>query len=77
MLESKITTREKEVLDLIAFEHTSKEIATQLFISAHTVNDHRKRILEKLEVKNTAGMVRVAFERGLFESKPHRSSIFK
>ena len=60
-----ISRREKEVLHLIAYEYTAKEIASKLFISAHTVNDHRKKLLSKLEVKNTAGMVRKGFEEGL------------
>ncbi len=62
-----ISSREKEVLQLIAYEYTAKEIASKLFISFHTVNDHRKNLLCKLNVRNTAGMVRVAFEKGIFE----------
>ncbi len=61
----RISTREQEVLHLIAFEHTAKEIATKLYISYETVNSHRKNIMSKLGVKNTAGMVRVAYERRL------------
>lgn len=61
-----ISTREREVLQLIAFEFTAKEIAHKLYISPHTVDSHRKNLLEKLKVKNTAGMVRVAFEKGIF-----------
>jgi len=63
-----LSNREKEVLHLIAYEYTAKEIANKLFISAYTVNDHRKSLLNKLEVKNTAGMIRVAFERGIFSN---------
>ena len=61
-----ISTREKEVLQLIAHEYTAKEIAARLFISTHTVDSHRKSLLEKLQVKNSAGMIRAAFEKGLF-----------
>lgn len=61
----KITNREKEVLHLIAFEHTSKEIAAALFISQHTAEAHRKNLLEKLQVKNTAGLVRVGYTTGM------------
>lgn len=61
----KITDRERQVLHLIAYEHTAKEIAAKLFVSYETVNSHRKNIMSKLDVKNTAGMVRVAFERQL------------
>lgn len=57
------TKREREILHLIAHEHTTKEIAKQLYISYETVQTHRKNLLMKLEVKNTAGLVRRAFER--------------
>ena len=56
--------REKEVLHLIISEYTSKEIASTLFISNHTAISHRKNILEKLGARNTAGLVRRAFELG-------------
>lgn len=61
----KITRREKEILHMIAYEYTTKEIASELYISAHTVITHRKHLLEKLEVKNVAGMIRKGFESGL------------
>ena len=61
----KISKREKEVLQLIAHEYTTKEIAQTLFISKHTADTHRKNIMSKLDVRNSAGMVRVGFERGL------------
>ena len=60
-----ISTRENQVLQLIAQEFTSKEIAQKLFISTHTANSHRKSLIEKLGVKNTAGLVRVGYEKGL------------
>jgi len=56
----KISPREQEVLHLFAYEHTAKEIGSKLSISYETVNSHRKNIMVKLGVKNTAGMVRVA-----------------
>lgn len=59
-----ISSRENEVLHLIAYEYNSKEIAEQLFISQHTVNSHRKSLLIKLDVKNTAGLIRKSFEKG-------------
>ena len=65
-----ITQREKQVLNLIAHEHSSKEIAEKLFVSHETVNSHRRNIISKLGVKNTAGMVRVGFELGLIRA-PH------
>lgn len=60
-----ISMRESQVLRLIAFEKTSDEIASQLYISHHTAKDHRKALLKKLQVKNAAGLVRRAFELGL------------
>ena len=65
---SLLTHREYEILQLIAYEHSSREIASKLYISFETVNSHRKNILEKLDVVNTAGMVRVAFEKRLLSA---------
>ncbi len=55
-----ITRREKEVLLLIAEGMTNNEIASKLFISATTVDTHRKNLLAKFEVKNTASLIRMA-----------------
>jgi len=60
-----LTRREKEVLQLIIDEHTNQEIAEKLYISLHTVENHRISLLHKLEVKNTAGLVKVALQTGL------------
>ena len=65
-----VTSREKEVLNLIAHEYSSKEIADMLYLSHETINSHRKNIMIKLGVKNTAGLVRVAFEQGLMQLEP-------
>lgn len=48
----KLTRREQEVLRLMAYGHGSQEIADQLFISLNTVKTHRKKILQKLEIRN-------------------------
>ena len=64
-LHSQISRREQEVLHLIAHEKTSKEIAADLYISSHTAISHRKNLMEKLDVKNAAGLVRRGFELGL------------
>jgi len=69
MENTSISHREKEILHLVAHEQTTNEIATQLYISYHTVISHRKRLMEKLDVKNTAGLVRRAFELGILPSK--------
>ncbi|HEX5168953.1 MAG TPA: response regulator transcription factor [Cyclobacteriaceae bacterium] len=63
--DSILTDREVEVLRLIAREYSNAEIAEKLFISVRTVDTHRRNILEKLQVKNTAGMVRYAIEKAL------------
>ena len=57
--------REREILRLIGRGKLSKEIADQLAISVHTVNTHRQRILEKLNVDNSMEAVRYASARGL------------
>jgi len=60
-----ITRREKEVLQLIAEGLTNAEIAGKLFISIPTVNTHRKSILEKFDVKNTATLIGKAIKMGV------------
>lgn len=64
-LAPKISRREKDVLDLIVKEYTTQEIADTLFISLKTVESHRRSLLTKLNVRNTAGLVRVAIENQL------------
>ncbi|HET9909813.1 MAG TPA: response regulator transcription factor [Anaerolineales bacterium] len=59
---SVLSPREKEVLQLIAEEHTSGEIAKLLFVSEKTVEKHRARLMEKLNVRNIAGLVRMAIK---------------
>lgn len=68
MLTPKISRREKDVLELIVKEHTTQEIADTLFISLKTVESHRRSLLTKLGVRNTAGLVRVAIEHQLMKS---------
>lgn len=62
-----LTTREKEVLALIAEGMTNNEIAEKLFISPLTVDSHRKNLLAKFGVKNTAAMVKYGIEAGFIE----------
>ncbi|TAK41924.1 MAG: response regulator transcription factor [Saprospiraceae bacterium] len=61
----KITRKEKEVLELIAQQLTTKEIAGRLFISHHTVVTHKKNLFIKLDVKSSVGLVKLAIETGL------------
>ena len=60
-----ITSREKEVLGLVAEGLTNNEIAQQLFISPTTVETHRKSLLNKFGAKNTASLVRMAAQMHL------------
>jgi len=55
-LDSELTAREKDVLNLVALGHSNKEIADKLFISIHTVISHRKNITEKLGIKSISGL---------------------
>ena len=62
-----LTPREREVLQLIAEEFTNQEIAEKLFISPRTVDTHRRNLILKLNVKNTAGLVRYAIKQNLVD----------
>jgi len=61
----RLTTREREVLQLVAEGRTNKEIATLLTISVYTVEAHRSRILEKLNLQSSGELVRFAIRNGL------------
>ena len=60
-----LTQREKEILKLIVEENTTQEIADKLFISFRTVDNHRYSLLQKLDVKNSIGLVKLAIQMGL------------
>jgi DNA-binding NarL/FixJ family response regulator len=60
-----LSDRENEIIKLIAEGNTNPQIADQLFLSSHTVNTHRKNIMAKLGVKNTAGIVMYAVKTNL------------
>jgi len=62
-----LSEREKQVLKLIAYEYTTKEISQKLFVSPHTIDSHRKKLMEKWGVKNSAGLVRVGFQSGILK----------
>lgn len=61
----KISKRELEVLQLIAEEFTTEEIAEKLFVTRKTIEAHRSHLIQKLGVRNTAGLIRVAIEKGI------------
>lgn len=60
-----LSKREIDVLKLIVQEYTTQEIADKLFISHNTVESHRKNLISKLNVRNSAGLVKYAIENGL------------
>ncbi|NNL91710.1 MAG: helix-turn-helix transcriptional regulator [Saprospiraceae bacterium] len=62
----KFSEREVEVLYLIAYEFKNREIAKMIFISEHTVDTYRKKLLVKLKARNSAGLVRRAYEERIF-----------
>jgi DNA-binding NarL/FixJ family response regulator len=63
-----LTKREKEIAKLIAEGLTSAQIAKQLFISVDTVDTHRKNLYAKLNITNTAMLIRYALDNGLVDA---------
>jgi DNA-binding NarL/FixJ family response regulator len=61
--------KELEVIQLICQEFTNKEIGEKLFLSVRTVEGYRLRILEKMQVKNSVGLVVYAIQHGYFQPK--------
>ena len=62
-----LSSREREVLQMIAESKTNKEIATTLSLSVYTVEAHRGRIMEKLNMHSISELVRFAFRNGLID----------
>ncbi len=62
-----LTDREMDILKLIAEGHSNKQMADILFLSPHTINTHRKNIMAKLQVNNTAGLVMYAVKENLLD----------
>jgi len=60
-----ITDRELEILELIVKEYTNQEIGEKLFISPRTVDAHRRNLLQKTGARNTAGLVKFAFQHNI------------
>ena len=60
-----LTTREKEILKLVAQGNANKNIATRLKISIRTAETHRSRLIHKLGLKTTAALVKYALDKGL------------
>jgi two-component system, NarL family, response regulator NreC len=62
-----LSDREREVLRLLALGHTNQEIAKQLYISVRTAETHRAHIMQKLQLRSRAELVRHALAQGLLE----------
>lgn len=65
-----LTTRERQVLKLIAEGRSSKEVANLLFISVRTVQHHRANIMRKLNIRKTADLVKYAIRKGYVSITP-------
>jgi DNA-binding NarL/FixJ family response regulator len=63
-----LSSREAEVLQLIAEGQANKQIAAELGISVKTVEKHRQHLMEKLRIHDTAGLTRYAITAGIIES---------
>jgi DNA-binding NarL/FixJ family response regulator len=61
----KLTTREKEVLELICKGYSNQEIADKLFIGVETAKSYHKQVIRKLEAKNSPAMVKMAIDKKL------------
>ena len=64
-----LTDREREILQLVAESHSTKEIAAKLGISIKTVDNHRTNLMRKLNLHDVASLTRYALEIGLIEPK--------
>lgn len=63
------TDREREIIRLICLQYTAQQIGEKIFLSKRTVEGHRTRILEKMNVKNTAGVVVFALKHNLIREE--------
>jgi DNA-binding CsgD family transcriptional regulator len=63
---SLLSGREMQIVKLLCEGNSTPKIANKLHLSEHTVKTHRKNILQKMEVKNTMDIVKIAYEKGLF-----------
>ena len=68
MLQWPLTSREAEVLQLVAEGAANKQVATELGISIKTVEKHRQHLMDKLNIHDTAGLTRHAIATGAIES---------
>lgn len=68
-LRPEFNDKEQEIINFICQELTNKEIAEKLFLSVRTVEGYRLKILEKMQVKNSVGLVIYAIQHGYFQPK--------
>jgi DNA-binding NarL/FixJ family response regulator len=66
---SSLTPQERQILQLVAEGHSNKSIAKLLYISNNTVRSHRKHLMSKLDIHNTAGLTKFALEKGFIRLK--------
>jgi len=71
---ARLTTRELEVLQLVAEGNANKEIASELNISIKTVEKHRQNVMNKLNIHETAGLTRYAITAGIIESSVQQTT---
>ena len=64
---SRLTTRERQVMSMVAAGLGNKQIAKKLGISPHTVRNHRQRVMDKLDVHDTATLTRIAVAWGVLD----------
>ncbi|NQV34528.1 MAG: response regulator transcription factor, partial [Phycisphaeraceae bacterium] len=67
---AKLTPREREVLQLTAEGNTTKQVALKLHISPKTVESHRLRVMNKLDIDNIAQLTKYAIQEGLTSPEP-------
>lgn len=67
-----LTAREREILQLIAESHSTKEVAQKLNISVKTAENHRTNLMKKLDLHDVAGLTRFAIQHGLIEGVVHK-----
>ena len=66
---SRLTSREAEVLQLVAEGSANKQVAAALHISIKTVEKHRQHLMDKLNIHDTAGLTRYAIATGVIENR--------
>lgn len=70
-----LTSREREVLQLVAEGKGNRQVAAELNISVKTVEKHRQHAMDKLNIHDTAGLTRYAYAEGLIDSTPGPSAV--